>query len=459
MNTRYLSFSFLLVTLFSSITIFAQHQNALYFDGANDAVKVPAASALVANSPTKISLSLWVKPLSLKGGTNTYHGFCGIRNDANCDFYMLQLNDNTVEVRYRNSANKPFTIKHTGLSLNTWQHFAMTYDGAYLKFYTNGSLTDSVAASGDIATKTVDLTIGHVIWNSTVWYLKGSLDEVGLWSKALTASEVKCVYEAPIDTNSTGLELYYDFNQGIASSINTSITALTDAKKNINGNLSGIALKDTVSNFVKGVVNYTPQFASFCPGASYTFFGSNLNQPGMYSKRLPAHAGCDSVIVLELDNKGNDVNVTQNVNSLHANQNGVTYQWLKCNPYTVISGATAQDYTPTTFGDYAVVLTGNGCTDTSACVNSSIVGLYEKNKSTIINLYPNPANKELTVQFSTATVNTNLSISDVNGREVLNLKSLSTTTTKIDVSSLTKGIYFIRITNNEQTNYQKLIIE
>jgi PKD repeat protein len=53
-----------------------------------------------------------------------------------------------------------------------------------------------------------------------------------------------------------------------------------------------------------------------------------------------------------------------------ASQNGADYQWLDCNnSFSQITGATSQSYTATTNGDYAVMVTQNNCSDTSACMN------------------------------------------------------------------------------------------
>ncbi len=66
--------------------------------------------------------------------------------------------------------------------------------------------------------------------------------------------------------------------------------------------------------------------------------------------------------------------VTQFGNTLTAAQGGAqaTYQWLDCNnANTPVSGATSRSYTPTTDGDYSVLINYGICTDTSECKNST----------------------------------------------------------------------------------------
>ena len=70
---------------------------------------------------------------------------------------------------------------------------------------------------------------------------------------------------------------------------------------------------------------------------------------------------------------------------------GVTYQWIDCSNNQPIPGETNHNFTPTYGGDFAVIITQNGCADTSACVNST-VGLDDLNGVTSLNLviFPNP---------------------------------------------------------------------
>ncbi len=66
-----------------------------------------------------------------------------------------------------------------------------------------------------------------------------------------------------------------------------------------------------------------------------------------------------------------DASVTQSGSTLTANASGAVYQWVDCSDYTPLPGQTYQCYTATVPGSYAVIVTQNGCSDTSSCFTTS----------------------------------------------------------------------------------------
>jgi hypothetical protein len=110
--------------------------------------------------------------------------------------------------------------------------------------------------------------------------------------------------------------------------------------------------------------------------------------------------GCsDTISATVIVNPLPIVSLVQGVGMLTANATGAAYQWLDCdNGFAAIAGETNQSFTPTVSGNYAALITENGCTDTSACFNVLVVGLSANNNTSNIHIYPNPANDILTIQ-------------------------------------------------------------
>ena len=75
---------------------------------------------------------------------------------------------------------------------NTWSHVAMTYDGAALNVYVNGQLDATIAASGRINSIPDPVFLG----TEGARYFIGLLDEVAIYNRALSATEIKAIYDA-----------------------------------------------------------------------------------------------------------------------------------------------------------------------------------------------------------------------------------------------------------------------
>ena len=94
-----------------------------------------------------------------------------------------------------------------------WHHYAVTFSGGAVKFYRDGVLN----VSGSISTTKVPNITSFNIGTSEAPF-KGSIDELRIWSKALTETQLRTYANSPITDVATaerefGLKLYYDFNQ------------------------------------------------------------------------------------------------------------------------------------------------------------------------------------------------------------------------------------------------------
>lgn len=115
------------------------------------------------------------------------------------------------------------------------------------------------------------------------------------------------------------------------------------------------------------------------------------------------------------------------------------YQWIDCDNFnSPIAGETHQIFAPVANGNYAVIISnGNNCTDTSACFAVNFVGMPEFSASGIF-IFPNPARDHL--QILTEETIRSVTVSDAFGRQVLR-----SGTSRIDVSFLAAGMYFLAV--------------
>ncbi|WP_026705866.1 LamG-like jellyroll fold domain-containing protein [Flavobacterium soli] len=242
----------LLLFTFSAYTGFSQN-NYLDFDGVNDNVTVAGSGNLLSSSET-ISMSCKVFPKNDSPSFPAFNGFAGYRNDSNFDFYLIQLTSTEVEARFRNSSGVGYTLTYDGLVLEEWNHFFLVYDGSYLTLYLGDQEVASVAASGSVpASNSSTFKIGNIQYSSFNFYHQGYIDEVSLWSKALTGTDISTIMynngEIAAPEGETDLKLYYKFNQGTAYGSNAGLTTLTNEMGTLNGTLNNFALTGTTSNW------------------------------------------------------------------------------------------------------------------------------------------------------------------------------------------------------------------
>lgn len=436
----------------SSTTSFAVSQvsqpansNALDFDGIDDFVYAPNASNLISGS-SNLSMSMWVYPRNTFPSYPDFDGFGGFRDDFSGDFYLLQLSGTDVEARLRNNTGTPYTMVYSGLQTNTWQHFVLTYDGTNMVLYHNGIQVISTPASGVISNTVNPFYIGKAPFTNAPFNLDGKIDEVSLWNKTLTQQEINCIYTSGVNPTSSNLQLYYKCNQGTSGGNNTSIANLTDATSHINGVFDGLALNGATSNFVQGVATSSTTInAVLCPGSSYQFGGQTITTAGTYFETFTAASGCDSVVQLILTSPSFNLAVSQSGATLISQQPNGPYQWINCATSIPVPGATGQFFTATANGQYAVVLSQGGCTDTSVCVTVTGIntGLWENNGSAIT-IMPVPFDDQLTIILHTGLY-AELYISDLSGRVIIKDIVIQGGESKsLNTSMLGRGIYLLQ---------------
>jgi hypothetical protein len=445
--------------LLSALNGRAQVHNALDFDGINDKVTLPGASALITNG-TGITLTCWAYPTNAAPAFPDFDGFAGMRDEFTADFYLLQVSpSNTLEARFRNSAGQAFTLEYSGLQLNTWQFLAFTYDGSELTIYANGVNVATAPANGTITSTSVDMLIGDVYYQGTDFSLDGRVDEVSLWNRGLSQGEVSCIYTNGIDVNASGLQLYYKMDQGVGGGNNAGINALQPSKGAISGTLSGFALSGATSNFVESPDVGNNISATVCPGETYAFNGLVLTQPGVYGAAYDVGDVCDSIVTLTLANTMVNTQVSLVGGVLTAQASTGSWQWLDCNSgFMPLPNANGQSYTPLVSGSYALLATQNGCSDTSACVAVTVAGVAE-NAMGHVRIFPAPATDQVRIDLGQHMNQVSVEVSDVHGRVVLRKAVGTAETITLPVVQLEAGVYFIHLLTSEGEGVYRLVKE
>lgn len=173
--------------------------NAFTFNGTNAFVSLPNGS--LSSLGTSFSFSLWVNPTAISGIAsmiNTYTSTGG-----NKGFYTRYTSGGGVETYAFNSSgtaiiNGAGTLGGT-ISAGVWQMITITLDGSNIRTYKNGYLENTTGYSGVIAFDTTTYpSIGclHYAPLTYAYFVNGKIDEVNIWNRALTSTEITDLYNS-----------------------------------------------------------------------------------------------------------------------------------------------------------------------------------------------------------------------------------------------------------------------
>lgn len=272
----------------------------------------------------------------------------------------------------------------------------------------------------------------------------------------------------------TGYKVYFDTNPSPATLVSnqTGITYTTGALLPnttyywtiIPFNAVGEGTSCEVRSFTTECVTYNnSEDVKVCNGGSYTCLDgtelNNMTEPTSHTNNLHSIFNCDSVVVENISVISADLSVTKDddTHTLTANQAGAQYQWYKnCDTEaTPIENATEQSYKPTESGFYSVEIDYLNCTFYSDCINAVITG-NELVTAGDISLYPNPVSNELFIINNGQTSITQVQILDITGKTIVQNCKL-TDDSSIDVSSLTQGVYLLKIETDKGNIIDKFI--
>ena len=168
---------------------------ALDFDGTNDYVDILDSPSL---NPTKqITICCWYYSRGLPSSSFPFN-YCLLAKSTSVNaqpypaFDIRGSSSSTLECSIAIGVTSR-QVSLGAIDANTWTFIAATYNGAVLAGYRNGVLVQSSSQSGDIGTTTVPLRFGDNPGFSPRFY-NGQLDDVRIYNRALTASEISLLY-------------------------------------------------------------------------------------------------------------------------------------------------------------------------------------------------------------------------------------------------------------------------
>ncbi len=160
---------------------------SLKFDGTDD--YVDCGNDVSLNIQNAITIEAWVKMIDCSANTFIISKWNNVEEDN--VFYLFCEAAETLRFKVYNESNNSAYVVSNTLNKNQWYYVVGIYDGSYVKLYVNGILQGSPSPlTGEIRKSTEELYIGY----KTDWvsgrYFNGLIDEVRIYNRALSASDV-----------------------------------------------------------------------------------------------------------------------------------------------------------------------------------------------------------------------------------------------------------------------------
>jgi hypothetical protein len=271
----------LLVLSFPS-TLVAQN-NVLDFDGIDDRADAGFNSAFEMGT-SDITIELWLK--TTKSGVR--QNLVTARHSDTIDRYIFYINSSNQAAFYVHEGGSNFNLVTSTTLMNDalWHHVAVVrhYSSREIEIYVDGELENSATVPGSAAAVSLNqaVSIGADYYpspgTSVINLFQGQMDELRLWKKAKTSSEIRADYYSELTGAETDLAVYYDFNQGIPAGDNTAITVLAAQSATLDADLYNFSLTGSSSNFVAKLCGFDQRlFPLENPGSWTATASSELN--------------------------------------------------------------------------------------------------------------------------------------------------------------------------------------
>lgn len=174
---------------------------AFSFDGVNDYVSLPPAALSLTGDFT---ISLWVNPTQLRNGQYILTNYT-LRSSDNVRFGWQISTGNGSNITFTwadNSVHQSVTAA-VPLFAGVWQLITVVRTTATTKIYVNGTIsgetTNTVSIGYNPNTKVSLGAYTYITWSdnttTTRDYFFGLIDDLGVWTRALTSNEVIGLYE------------------------------------------------------------------------------------------------------------------------------------------------------------------------------------------------------------------------------------------------------------------------
>lgn len=365
-----------------------------------------------------------------------------------------------------NAAQTTTTASLTGLTPGTaynWSVTATCTAGAGNTVTANFSTTAACGNPTGLTTSGITTNSANVSWtavtNATSYSVEYRLNGAATWtvfnaaqtttSASLTGLASNTAYNwRVLATCAAGPGAYVQANFTTLSPLATSCQSPLDNETN--GTTTGAAVIPFNTN-VTGLISPASDidYYRFAITRAGRITISLTTLPADYNIRLRNAAGTQVAIAQRTGTRSESFNYTAAVGTYYVEvygANAAANNATSCYTLRVALGTAARNNPTITRRDETIEL------------NSGSVTIENSSNEQSVEVFPNPTSNKLQVNLSGISGKTLIELFDMTGKQVITTKVVANNSV-IDLSKLAKGLYLIRVTNQESIIHQSKIIK
>lgn len=442
--------------------------SAYKFNGVNQWIDVLNNSNL--NPSTQFTISLWVESTSnhinsgIVGKWNNFNGSIGDGQEQ----YVIMANSSGVNFVTRTNIINQKTINEQTIvyNNNNWHHYVCVWDGSTMKLFRDSSLVNSINQTGSISSYNQKLEFGRYAGGQGIGtlqnYFNGKIDDIGMWNRALTQTEITALFKNctnPLATITT--QSSTTFCEGNSVTLNASKGAGYTYEWYNNNSLINNASSNSYTSSISG--NYTVKIID----GSCNTTSSNTNvivnpNPAVSLASINAFINNNSNAITLVGTPSGGTFVGSGVNGASFNpnlsglgNNTITYNYTNSNNCNGSASRSTIVYDTTgivcTSTKYDTITKHISVTDT-LIINAHFAGLNNTIGTTTIKIYPNPTSDVVYINTGDYThlTGSSIKITDALGKTVfsslINQQLFTINTTQFGA----RGVYTVQLIDGNQ---------
>jgi hypothetical protein len=321
---------------------FGRPSQALRFDGSSQSVLFNVPNLPRGNAPR--TLALWVRyertSATLGNGNDHYAGW---GSNAVRQAFGMFIGAGPFPLRHFGYLGTDDTDTTTAAT-SAWVHVAHTFDGATSRVFVNGTLTGQRVLTLDTTGGTLFSIGGRIATevgtNAIRDFFAGAIDDVRLWSRSLTATEVGAIYAESTATSSLPLITTQPASQtvSVGQSLTLSVVASGAGTLAYQWLRNGTVLTGaTTASYA--VANATATDAGTYSVLVQNALGSVYTNPATVTVTNPVPTAVAPAITTQPQGRTVDAGTAVTLTVAATGTEPLAYQWLRNG--TAVPGATA----------------------------------------------------------------------------------------------------------------------